>query len=109
MTVFKVSLLPAAYRKRLEEKKKKDLLARVALIVLMCLAIVYAGIFVQGQIMNSKLKKLERQNAELQQSVAGLEQLNAQYGEQMRGGASGMYPSEQSTDEVLPDVPGGAV
>ena len=55
MTVFKVSLLPAAYRKRLEEKKKKDLLARVALIVLLCLAIVYAGIFVQGQIMKSKI------------------------------------------------------
>ena len=52
---------------------------------------------------------LTQQNTELQQSVAGLEQLNAQYGEQMRGGASGMYPSEQSTDEVLPDVPGGAV
>ncbi len=74
MTVFKVSLLPAAYRKRLEEKKKKDLLARVALIVLLCLAIVYAGIFVQGQIMNSKLKKLERQNAELQQQFPALQQ-----------------------------------
>ena len=72
MTVFKVSLLPAAYRKRLEEKKKKDLLARIALIVLLCLAIVYAGVFAQGQIMNIKLKKLERQNAELQQQFPAL-------------------------------------
>jgi len=72
--VFKVSLLPAAYRKRLEEKKKKDLLARIALIVLLCFAIVYAGVFVQGQIMNAKLKKLQQQNAELQQQFPALQQ-----------------------------------
>lgn len=74
ITVLKVSLLPAAYRKRLEEKKKKDLLARVALVVLLCLAIVNVGIFAQGQIMNAKLKKLERQNAELQQQFPALQQ-----------------------------------
>ncbi len=74
ITVFKVSLLPAAYRKRLEEKKKKDLLARIALIVLLCFAIVYAGVFVQGQIMNAKLKKLQQQNAELQQQFPALQQ-----------------------------------
>lgn len=72
--MFKVSLLPAAYRKRLEEKKKKDLLARIALIVLLCFAIVYAGVFVQGQIMNAKLKKLQQQNAELQQQFPALQQ-----------------------------------
>lgn len=74
ITVLKVSLLPAAYRKRLEEKKKKDLLARVALVVLLCLAIVNGGIFAQGQIMNAKLKKLQRQNAELQQQFPSLQQ-----------------------------------
>lgn len=74
ITVLKVSLLPAAYRKRLEEKKKKDLLARVALVVLLCLAIVNGGIFAQGQIMNAKLKKLEWQNAELQQQFPALQQ-----------------------------------
>ena len=74
ITVFKVSLLPAAYRKRLEEKKKKDLLARIALIVLLCFAIVYGGVFAQGQIMNAKLKKLHRQNAELQQQFPALQQ-----------------------------------
>lgn len=74
ITVLKVSLLPAAYRKRLEEKKKKDLLARVALVVLLCLAIVNVGIFAQGQIMNAKLKKLERQNAELKQQFPALQQ-----------------------------------
>ena len=63
----------------------------------------------QLQQMAQQNEMLAQQNAELQQSVAGLEQLNAQYGEQMRGGASGMYPSEQATDEVLPDVEGGAV
>ncbi len=74
ITVFKVSLLPAAYRKRLEEKKKKDLLARIALIVLLCFAIVYSGVFAQGQIMNAKLKKLQQQNTELQQQFPALQQ-----------------------------------
>lgn len=72
--MFKVSLLPAVYRKRLEDKKKKDLLARIALIVLLCLAIVFSGVFAQGQILNAKLKKLERQNAELQNQFPALQQ-----------------------------------
>lgn len=71
--MFKVSLLPAAYRKRLEDKKKKDLLAQVALIVLLCLAIVFVGVFAQGRILNAKLKNLEAENAKLQSEFPALQ------------------------------------
>lgn len=77
--MFKVSLLPAAYRKRLEENKKRDLLARVALIVLLCLAIILGGVLAEGQILNSKLKKLERQNADLRQQFPALQQYQNVY------------------------------
>lgn len=63
----------------------------------------------QMQQLAQQNEMLTQQNAQLQQSVAGLEELNGQYAQQMRGGASGMYPSEQATDTPLPDVEGGAV
>ncbi|MGN0571603.1 MAG: PilN domain-containing protein [Candidatus Fimenecus sp.] len=95
--MFRVSLLPAAYRKRLEEKKKKDLLARIALIVLLCLAIVYAGIFVQGQVLNSKLKKLERENAELQQQFPALQQYQTIFND--------LQSAKQMVESVSPQDP----
>lgn len=63
----------------------------------------------QMQQLAQQNQMLTQQNAELQQSVTGLQQLNDQYAEQMRGGAEGMYPSAQATDQPLPDVEGGAV
>lgn len=69
----------------------------------------YDALAQQMQQMAQQNEMLTQQNAELQQSVAGLQQLNDEYAMQMRGGASGMYPSEQATDQVLPDVAGGAV
>lgn len=69
----------------------------------------YDAIAQQMQQMAQQNEMLVQQNAELQQSVAGLQQLNDEYAMQMRGGASGMYPTEEATDEVLPDVAGGAV
>lgn len=69
----------------------------------------YDAIAQQMQQMAQQNEMLAQQNAELQQSVAGLQQLNDEYAMQMRGGASGMYPTEEATDEVLPDVAGGAV
>lgn len=69
----------------------------------------YDAIAQQMQQMAQQNEMLTQQNAELQQSVAGLQQLNDEYAMQMRGGASGMYPTEEATDEVLSDVAGGAV
>ena len=63
----------------------------------------------QMQQLSQQNQMLTQQNAELQQSVEGLQQLNDQYAQQMRGGAEGMYPSAQETDQALPDVEGGAV
>lgn len=71
--MFKVSLLPASYRKRLEDKTKKDLLAKISFIVLLCLAIVCAGVFAQGKILDSKLNKLQQQNAEMQNQFPALQ------------------------------------
>lgn len=95
--MFKVSLLPAAYRKRLEEKKKKDLLARVALIVLLCLAIVYAGIFVQGQILNAKLKNLQKETAQLQQQFPALQQYQTIFNE--------LQSAKKMVESVTPQDP----
>lgn len=69
----------------------------------------YDALAQQMQQMAQQNEMLTQQNAELQQSLAGLQQLNDEYAMQMRGGASGMYPSEQATDQGLPDVAGGAV
>lgn len=63
----------------------------------------------QMQQLAQQNEMLTQQNTELQQSVAGLQQLNNQYAEQMRGGAEGMYPSAQATDQVLPSLEGGAM
>lgn len=63
----------------------------------------------QMQQMHEQNQMLTQQNAELQQSIAGLEQLNDQYAAQMRGGASAMYPAEQATDSLLPDVEDGVI
>lgn len=69
----------------------------------------YDALAQQMQQMAQQNEMLTQQNAELQQSVAGLQQLNDEYAMQMRGGATGMYPSEQAADQGLSDVAGGAV
>lgn len=71
--MFKVSLLPASYRRHIEGKKKKDIISKIALVVLVCLFITYGGIAIKGQILNSKLQKLQSKNSELQMQFPALQ------------------------------------
>jgi len=45
--VFKVSLLPESYRKFRQGKAAKDIVSKVALLILVCLFIVYAGFMIK--------------------------------------------------------------
>ncbi len=72
--MFKVSLLPDSYRHRLESRKKIDLISKVALIVLVCLFIVYGGVAIKGQILKSKLENLEKKNAALVNEFPALQE-----------------------------------
>ena len=77
--MFKVSLLPASYRKQLENKTKKELLEKVALLVLICLLIVFGGVFAKGQILSAKLKNMERENSKLEQQFPALQRYQSIY------------------------------
>ena len=79
--MFKVSLLPASYRKQLENKAKKDLLEKIALLVLICMLIVFAGVFTKGQILDSKLAKVQAENAKLEQQFPDLQKYQTIYDE----------------------------
>lgn len=72
--MFKVSLLPDSYRHRLESRKKIDLVSKVALIVLVCLFIVYGGVAIKGQILKSKLETLEKKNDALVNEFPALQE-----------------------------------
>lgn len=72
--MFKVSLLPDSYRHRLESRKKIDLVSKVALIVLVCLFIVYGGVAIKGQILKSKLENLEKKNDALVNEFPALQE-----------------------------------
>ena len=95
--MLKVSLLPASYRKRLAEQQKKNLLAKVALIVLLCLAIVLGGVFAKEQILNSKLKSLEQQNKQLQQQFPALQQYQTIFND--------LQAAKQMVESVSPQDP----
>lgn len=67
--MFKISLLPESYRKYLEGKKKKDLILRVAVIVLLCMLIVYGGFAARLLILNSQYKELGREKAKIDAEI----------------------------------------
>lgn len=64
--MFKVSLLPDIYRRRLQNSDRVDIVSKIALVILVCLFIVYGGIAIKNQVLNSKLKKLQKQNQQLE-------------------------------------------
>jgi len=79
--VFKVSLLPDSYRHQLESRKKIDLISKVALVILVCLFIVYGGVAVKGQILKSKLKSIQSKNASIESEFPALQEYQNIYNE----------------------------
>lgn len=77
--MFKVSLLPASYRKYLEGKKKKDLILKVALIVLVCMLVIYSGFAARLLILQSQLKKVQRANSDVVVEINELQQYKGFY------------------------------
>ncbi|MGN0569835.1 MAG: hypothetical protein ACI4N4_04945 [Candidatus Fimenecus sp.] len=77
--MFKVSLLPASYRKYLEGKKKKELMMKIALIVLLCMLIIYSGFAVRFLVLQSQLKKVERANSNVIAQINELQQYKGFY------------------------------
>ena len=95
--VFKVSLLPASYRKLLEGKKKKDLIIKVALIVLICMLIVYSGFAVRLFILKAQLKDIQKSNGMVAAEISELEQYKVIY--------DNLVTSQQRVEQILPKSP----
>lgn len=77
--MFKVSLLPAQYRKQLEGKKKRLLVVKMFIIALICLAIVASGVWASNLILNKKLEKINLKNQQMIEQVPGLQKFQNLY------------------------------
>ena len=95
--VFKVSLLPASYRKLLEGKKKKDLVLRVALVVLVCMLIIYSGFAIRLFILKAQLKDIQKSNGLVAAEISELEQYKVIY--------DNLVTSQKRVDQILPKSP----
>lgn len=71
--MLKISLLPASYRKHIEGKKKKDLISRVALVLLVCTLIIYGGVLAKGLILDSKLDDIKAENLKIEEQFPALQ------------------------------------
>lgn len=67
--MFKVSLLPESYRKQLIGKKNKEMIISVAVIVLLCMLIVYAGIAMRLLILKNHGKEISKKNAQIMERI----------------------------------------
>lgn len=63
--MFKVSLLPESYRKQLIGKKNRDIILTVALIVFLCMLIVYTGIVIRLLILKTQEKDVQKKNSQI--------------------------------------------
>lgn len=95
--MFKVSLLPESYRRHIEGKKKKDIISKIALVVLVCLFITYGGITIKGQILNSKLQKLQSKNSELQMQFPALQKYQTIFND--------LQSAQRMIESISPDDP----
>ncbi len=77
--MFKVSLLPESYRKYRQGRATKDIVSKVALLILVCLFIVYAGFVIKDVLVKRQLKKVNAANSELVAQFPALEQYQAIY------------------------------
>lgn len=67
-------MLPDSYRRRLQSRQKIEIISEIALVILVCLFIVYAGVSIKNQVLQSKLSKLRAKNAELEAKFPELEE-----------------------------------
>lgn len=77
--MFKVSLLPESYRKYRQGKATKDIVSKVALLIMVCLFIVYGGFVVKNILAKRQLAKVNRANDKLVAQFPALEQYQAIY------------------------------
>lgn len=77
--MFKVSLLPASYRKYMQGKALKDIFSRIALLVMVCLLIIYGGFQIKNILVKQQLKKVSQANSELVAQFPALEQYQMVY------------------------------
>lgn len=67
--MFKVSLLPESYRKQLISKKNKEIILYVAVIVLLCMLIVYAGIAIRLLVLKGQKSDVDKKNAQIMAKI----------------------------------------
>ena len=79
--MFKVSLLPASYRKLLDGKKKKDIILKIAVVGLFCMLVIYFGLYVKTLILEGQIKDINRQNAVITAEINEEQQYKAIYDE----------------------------
>ena len=77
--MFKVSLLPDSYRRHLQSRGQIDIISKFAVVILLCLFIVYGGFAIKNAVLESKLKKLERANARLEDQFPALQEYQGIY------------------------------
>lgn len=77
--MFKVSLLPASYKKYLEGKKKKDLVLKVALLILMCMLIIYAGFMIRSLILKGQYRSIQKKDSVISAQINDLQQYKSTY------------------------------
>lgn len=77
--MFKISLLPDSYRRHLEGRKRIDLISKIALVILVCLFIVYSGVMIKDQILKSKLSKIQSRNSQLEAEFPALQEYQLIY------------------------------
>ena len=77
--MFKVSLLPDSYRRHLQSRDKIDIVSKFALVILVCLFVVYGGFAIKNAILDSKLKKLSRENTKIQNEFPALQEYQVIY------------------------------
>lgn len=96
--MFKVSLLPASYRKYLADKKKKDIILSVAVVLLLAMLIVYGGFAVRLLMLNGQLKDIKHANSVATEEIAELQQYKDIY--------DGLVVAQERVNSVMPRKPG---
>ncbi|MBE6828121.1 MAG: hypothetical protein E7514_05855 [Ruminococcaceae bacterium] len=92
--MFRVSLLPDSYRRHLQSRQKIDIVSKIALVILVCLFIVYGGVAIKSGILKTKLKKINTKNAAIEARFPELEEYRNIYNE--------LLASKKVVDSITP-------